>query len=42
MFDAVALVLSDTAGKMLAREATAVDFMRDAFGHRQTREHRLC
>ncbi|MFK2905313.1 catalase [Dyella ginsengisoli] len=33
MFDAVALVLSEAAGKMLAREAAAVDFVRDAFGH---------
>ncbi|MDQ6648296.1 MAG: catalase, partial [Pseudomonadota bacterium] len=33
MFDAVAIVLSDEAGKMLAREAAAVDFVRDAFGH---------
>jgi catalase len=33
VFDAVALVLSDTAGKRLANEAAAVDFVRDAFGH---------
>ncbi len=33
LFDAVALVLSDTAGKTLSREAAAVDFVRDAFGH---------
>lgn len=33
MFDAVALVLSDPAGKALCREAAAVDFVRDAFGH---------
>ena len=33
MFDAVAIVLSDDAGKMLAKEAAAVDFVRDAFGH---------
>jgi catalase len=33
IFDAVALVLSDKAGKYLAREAAAVDFVRDAFGH---------
>lgn len=33
LFDAVALVLSDAAGKAMAREAAAVDFVRDAFGH---------
>ena len=33
VFDAVALVLSDEAGKRLASEAAAVDFVRDAFGH---------
>ncbi|HMB43792.1 MAG TPA: catalase-related domain-containing protein, partial [Luteimonas sp.] len=33
LFDAVALVLSDDAGKRLAGEAAAVDFVRDAFGH---------
>jgi catalase len=33
VFDAVALVLSDEAGKRLAQEAAAVDFVRDAFGH---------
>ncbi len=33
MFDAVALVLSSDAGKRLAGEAAAVDFVRDAFGH---------
>jgi catalase len=33
VFDAVALVLSDEAGKLLAKEAAAVDFVRDAFGH---------
>jgi len=33
MFDAVALVLSEPAGKALCREAAAVDFVRDAFGH---------
>ena len=33
LFDAVALVLSDAAGKALAREGAAVDFVRDAFGH---------
>ncbi|MEO6365222.1 MAG: catalase HPII, partial [Luteimonas sp.] len=26
-------VLSDAGGKMLAKEAAAVDFVRDAFGH---------
>jgi catalase len=33
VFDAVAVVLSDDAGKKLAKEAAAVDFVRDAFGH---------
>jgi len=33
VFDAVAVVLSDEGGKLLAREAAAVDFVRDAFGH---------
>ena len=33
VFDAVALVLSDEAGKRLAKEAAAVDFVRDAYGH---------
>ena len=33
VFDAVALVLSDDAGDRLAKEAAAVDFVRDAFGH---------
>ena len=33
VFDAVALVLSEDAGKLLAKEAAAVDFVRDAFGH---------
>jgi catalase len=33
VFDAVALVLSEPAGKALCREAAAVDFVRDAFGH---------
>ncbi|TXK64344.1 catalase [Alkalisalibacterium limincola] len=33
VFDAVAVVLSEKAGKQLAREAAAVDFVRDAFGH---------
>ncbi len=33
VFDAVALVLSEAAGKRLANEAAAVDFVRDAFGH---------
>ncbi|HCK81512.1 MAG TPA: catalase [Candidatus Competibacter sp.] len=33
VFDAVALVLSDEAGKRLGKEAAAVDFVRDAFGH---------
>jgi catalase len=33
MFDAVAVVLSADGGKQLARESSAVDFVRDAFGH---------
>ena len=33
LFDAVAIVLSEAAGKELAGEAAAVDFARDAFGH---------
>ncbi|UOF14962.1 catalase [Lysobacter capsici] len=33
VFDAVALVLSPAAGKRLASEAAAIDFVRDAFGH---------
>ena len=33
VFDAVALVLTDKAGQRLAREAAAVDFVRDAYGH---------
>ncbi|MHB1059482.1 MAG: catalase [Rhodanobacter sp.] len=33
VFDAVAIVLSADAGRLLAKEAAAVDFARDAFGH---------
>jgi catalase len=33
VFDAVAIVLSEEAGKRLAKQAPAVDFARDAFGH---------
>jgi catalase len=33
LFDAVAIVLSAAAGKALAKEAAAVDWLRDAFGH---------
>ncbi len=33
LFDAVALVLDVDAGKRLTKEAAAVDFVRDAFGH---------
>ncbi len=33
LFDAVALVLSDGAGTKLAKNAAAVDFVRDAYGH---------
>ena len=39
MFDAVALVLSDAAGKALASEAAAVDWVRDAFGHLKAIAH---
>ena len=33
VFDAVAVVLSTDAGKQLARESAAVDWVRDAYGH---------
>ncbi|MBK7983328.1 MAG: catalase [Candidatus Competibacteraceae bacterium] len=33
VFDAVALVLANDAGQRLAKEAAAVDWVRDAFGH---------
>jgi len=33
LFDAVALLLAEPAGKALAKEAAALDFVRDAFGH---------
>ena len=33
LFDAVAIVLSEEGGRALAKEAAAVDFVRDAFGH---------
>ncbi|SJM90371.1 hydroperoxidase HPII(III) (catalase) [Crenothrix polyspora] len=33
MFDAVVIILSDQAAAKLAKEAAAVDFIRDAFGH---------
>ncbi len=33
VFDAVAVVLSSAAGKALAKEAAAVDWVRDAYGH---------
>jgi catalase len=33
VFDAVAVLLSVDAGKKLSKEAAAVDFVRDAFGH---------
>jgi catalase len=33
VFDAIAVILSEEGGKMLAKEAAAVDFVRDAFGH---------
>jgi len=39
LFDAVALVLSADAGARLAREAAAVDWVRDAFGHLKAIAH---
>jgi catalase len=33
LFDAVAIVLSDEGAKALSLESSAVDFVRDAFGH---------
>ena len=33
MFDAVAIILSDEAAALLGKEAAAIDFVRDAFGH---------
>jgi catalase len=33
VFDAIAVVLSEAGGGLLSREAAAVDFVRDAFGH---------
>ncbi|MFT3792969.1 MAG: catalase [Rudaea sp.] len=39
VFDAVALVLSSAAGKRLAKEACAVDWVRDAFGHLKAIAH---
>ena len=39
LFDAVALLLSPEAGKKLAHEAAAVDFVRDAFGHLKAIAH---
>jgi len=33
LFDAIAVVLADDAARALSREAAAVDFVRDAFGH---------
>jgi catalase len=33
VFDAIAVVLSEAGGALLSREAAAVDFVRDAFGH---------
>ena len=32
-FDAVAVILSDEGAKALSKESTAIDFVRDAFGH---------
>ena len=39
VFDAVALVLSKEAGAKLAREAAAVDWVRDAYGHLKAIAH---
>jgi catalase len=33
LFDAVAIILSEAGAKMLCKEAAAIDFARDAFGH---------
>jgi len=33
MFDAVAIILSDQTAELLGKEAAAIDFVRDAFGH---------
>lgn len=33
IFDAVAIVLSTEGAKVLSKEAAAIDFVRDAFGH---------
>ena len=33
LFDAVAVVLSEEGAKTLSKEAAAIDFVRDAFGH---------
>jgi catalase len=33
LFDAVALVLSETAASAMVNDSAAIDFVRDAFGH---------
>ena len=33
LFDAVAVILSDEGANTLSKEAAAIDFVRDAFGH---------
>ncbi len=33
VFDAVVVILSDAGAKLLSKEAAAIDFVRDAFGH---------
>ena len=33
MFDAIAIILSKEGAALLTKEASAVDFVRDAFGH---------
>jgi catalase len=36
LFDAVAVILSDSGAKTLSMEGAAIDFVRDAFGHLKT------
>ncbi|MDZ4261824.1 MAG: catalase HPII, partial [Pseudomonadota bacterium] len=33
LFDAIAVILSDSGAKALAKEGAAIDFVRDAYGH---------
>ena len=39
LFDAVAVVLSEAGAKALQKEATAIDFLRDAYGHLKAIAH---